>query len=154
MSDPAALAATHALAFAGGETWSAATFAALMAAPGVMLAGDARAFVLGRVILDEAEILTLATRPDLRRRGLARQALARFETLAAGAGARAVFLEVDAGNGAARALYAQAGYAAAGLRRGYYRHAAGPPGDAVVLRKSLPRRPDSGPARAPGADSG
>jgi len=146
MSDPAALAATHALAFAGGETWSAATFAALMAAPGVMLAGDARAFVLGRVILD--------TRPDLRRRGLARQALARFETLAAGAGARAVFLEVDAGNGAARALYAQAGYAAAGLRRGYYRHAAGPPGDAVVLRKSLPRRPDSGPARAPGADSG
>ena len=37
-------------------------------------------------------------------------------------------------NAAARALYDSAGFVAAGLRRGYYRH---PEEDALVLRREL-----------------
>ncbi|MBW7921307.1 MAG: GNAT family N-acetyltransferase [Rubellimicrobium sp.] len=151
MTGAADLAATHAAAFAGGEVWSEAAIAALLAAPGAILAGDARAFVLGRVVADEAEILTLATRPGCRRQGLARAALAAFEAGARQAGAATVFLEVDVENTAARALYLAAGYAPGGLRRGYYRHADGSRSDALVLRKPL--RHDA-PQRGDSQDSG
>ena len=45
-------------------------------------------------------------------------------------GARTVWLEVRPSNQAARALYRAVGFAAAGVRRGYYRR---PPEDALVL---------------------
>lgn len=130
---PAALAATHAAAFAAGEAWSEETITRTLAGPGVVLVGDARAFLIGRIVADEAEILTLATHPNMRRAGLARAVLGRFESLAAQAGAAVIFLEVDAGNAPARALYAAAGYRQAGLRPGYYRRADGRRGDALVL---------------------
>lgn len=137
--DPAALAATHAAAFAGGErAWSAQEFGDLLAQCGVILCGDARAFVLGRVLLDEAEILTVATDPAFRRQGLARQALAAFQARAAAAGAARVFLEVAETNHAARALYTATGYAETGRRRGYYRQADGTRADALLLARSLP----------------
>lgn len=131
------LATTHAAAFARGEVWSESVIAALLAAPGVILAGDARAFALARVVAGEAEILTLATHPDHRRRGLAREVLAELESRGADAGARVIFLEVDVGNAPARALYAAASYNRAGCRRGYYARADGPASDALILRKRL-----------------
>lgn len=137
MSLAAALAATHRAAFAGGETWDEPAIAALLASPGVMLAGDARAFALARLVMDEAEILTLATHPAQRRRGLARAVLAMLESRLAKAGAVVVFLEVDTANAPARALYAGAGYGVAGVRRGYYRRTRGTTGDALLLRKQL-----------------
>lgn len=133
-ADPVALARTHAAAFAGGErAWTATEFADLLGQPGILLTGDTRAFVLGRVILDEAEILTVATDPVHRRKGLARLALLDFLSAARMAGAIRVFLEVDEANTAARALYAQAGFRPCGRRRGYYRHAEGPATDALLL---------------------
>lgn len=136
--DAAALARTHAEAFAGsGRAWSEAEFAALLARPGAVLTGDARAFVLGCVTLDEAEVLTLATAPAHRRRGLARATLAAFLDHVAKAGATRVFLEVDADNAAARALYGQAGFSLCGTRRGYCRHPDGRRSDALVLERRL-----------------
>lgn len=134
----AALAETHARAFRHGGAWSESSIAAAMSAPGAITAGCARAFALGRVTLDEAELLTLATAPEYQRQGHARAVLARFEALAAQAGARVIFLEVDAENTAARALYHAAGYTHAGLRRGYYRSAGGHVSDALLLKKALP----------------
>ncbi len=87
------------------------------------MTGDAGCFVLGRVTLDEAEILTLATHPDLRRRGHARSALRRFEAAVTRLGARKIFLEVAEDNAAALALYLGAGYSEIGRRPGYYRRA-------------------------------
>lgn len=132
-----ALAATHARAFATARPWTAAEFSALLASPGVILSGDATAFVLGRVTLDEAEILTLATDPAARRQGLARAALIRFEQIAGQAGARVAFLEVAEDNAAARALYAGAGYAQVARRPSYYAALAGNRVAALVLRKPL-----------------
>lgn len=128
----------HARCFTRPRPWSAAEFAALLGGPGVFLcAGDA-GFLLGRVVLDEAEVLTLAVRPEARRRGAGRALLATFEAEAAARGAAAAFLEVAGDNAAALALYRGAGFAEAGRRRGYF----GAGADALALRKALGRPPD------------
>lgn len=137
MTLAAALAATHAQAFAFDRPWSEAEFAALLASPGTVLIGDATAFALGRIMLDEAEILTLATTPSARRMGLARAGLDRFEALAKRRQVATVFLEVAQDNHAALQLYAKAGYAEVGLRPGYYGRSSGPAVAALILRKSL-----------------
>jgi ribosomal-protein-alanine N-acetyltransferase len=115
-----ALAATHAAAFVTERPWNAAEFAALLAQPTTVLAGDAHSFLLGRVILDEAEVLTLATHPGHRRLGLARAALTAFLAQASSRGATRAFLDVAEDNAPARALYAAAGFAETGRRAGYY----------------------------------
>ncbi len=134
---PLALAALHGQAFDSMRPWSEAEFAALLATPGTILTGDDRAFVLGRVTLDEAEVLTLATSPAHRRRGLARAALVAFEAAARGLGATTVFLEVAEDNAPARAFYAALGYAQVGRRPGYYATREGMSVAALVLRKAL-----------------
>lgn len=135
---PEDLARLHAAAFAGEDRpWTAAEFAALLRAPSAFALGDARAILLGRVAGDEAEVLTLATRPAHRRQGLGRGLLAAFEAEARARGAGTGFLEVAADNAPARALYAAAGWAEAGRRPRYYRRESGPAADALVLRKAL-----------------
>ncbi len=136
-ADAAALAATHAAAFDRDRGWSAEEFDALLAAPGCVFAGDAASFVLGRVTLDEAEILTLATAPEARRQGRAAAALARFGDAARDAGAVTAFLEVTEDNAAARQLYAAAGYRQVGRRPGYYSRPGQAPVAALILRRSL-----------------
>jgi [ribosomal protein S18]-alanine N-acetyltransferase len=135
---PEALAALHALAFTDvPRPWTAAEFAALLTQPSTLLAARDGGLVLGRVAGPEAELLTLAVHPDVRRRGLGRALVAEFERAAAARGAEEVLLEVAVTNAAARGLYARAGYVAAGRRPGYYRRAGAPPVDALVLRRTL-----------------
>jgi ribosomal-protein-alanine N-acetyltransferase len=52
-----------------------------------------------------------------------------------------MFLEVDATNAAAIALYEAIGFAKSGRREGYYRVPGAPPGDALILKAVLPLRP-------------
>lgn len=132
-----ALAATHALAFSDTRGWSADEFRRLLADPSVFLVGDATCFVLGRVVVDEAEVLTLATHPDQRRQGHARSALGAFANEAATRGASAAFLEVAADNKAALALYLGADFTEIARRRGYYRRHDGAAIDAVILSRPL-----------------
>ncbi len=70
---------THRRAFAVTGPWSARGIRRPSGAARVILCGTHRqAFVLGRVTFDEAEVMTLATVPDQRRKGLARGALDRL----------------------------------------------------------------------------
>ena len=132
------MAACHARAFAGqGRGWSVAEFAALLQSPLVFAVGEARAFALGRVIADEAELLTLACDPADRRKGLGRARLAGFEAESRARGAVAAFLEVAADNAPARALYEAAGFAELSRRAGYYARAGGTAADAIVMRKTF-----------------
>ena len=131
------LAATHARAFVTDRPWSAAEFAALLNSPGVLLLGDATAFVLGRIVLDEAEVLTVATDPSAQRTGLARAALDQLEVQAKHRQVTSVFLEVAQDNTAAIGLYATAGYVQIGLRAGYYTRANAAAVGALILRKTL-----------------
>jgi [ribosomal protein S18]-alanine N-acetyltransferase len=132
------LARLHAECFTQPPPWPASAFEGFLGAPGVQLIARAHGFLLGRVIMDEAEILTLAVSPGARRQGLGGALLAEFLHAAQARGALHAFLEVAADNTAARALYAQAGFVEAGIRRGYYASASGCPAiDALTLCKAL-----------------
>src|SRR6056297_2875859 len=135
---PETLAATHARAFAGqGRAWSVAEFADLLDSPHTFVAGDPRAFALGRAVADEAELLTLASDPPYRRQGLARAALTAFEAVARERGVLRGFLEVADDNAAARALYAAAQWRECARRAAYYPRAPRRAADALILEKSL-----------------
>jgi tRNA threonylcarbamoyladenosine biosynthesis protein TsaB len=133
------LATLHADAFASG--WSVSSFGELMGMPGAatrlaLVHGEPAAFLLTRRAADEAEIITIATRPEAQRRGIARQLLALTLTELAGQGVRHVFLEVGASNAAGLALYRGMGFAEVGRRKGYYKQRHGAE-DAIVMRREL-----------------
>lgn len=134
---PEALAALHAAAFAPARGWSAAEFDSFLADPACLLVARPEGFALARVTLDEAELLTIATDPARRRQGVARGLLGALFGGLAGRGAETLFLEVAEDNAAARALYAGAGFAMAGRRRGYYPRRNGAAADALILRRAL-----------------
>lgn len=134
---PKALSDLHARCFTVPRPWTAAEFVTLLAMDATILAEDPHGFAVARVILDEAELLTIAVDPDHRRSGLGRHLLERVEDAAARRGAANIFLEVAADNAAAIALYHGAGYAESGRRRGYYRLSDQPAVDALVLSRRL-----------------
>lgn len=131
---PAALATLHARCFPGHpRPWSADEFATLLDNRLNFLLIRQDAFLMGRCIADEAELLTLAVAPEARRKGLGRALLAEFAHTSLARGAREAFLEVASDNAPAMALYASAGWQPAGTRRGYY----APGIDALVMRRAL-----------------
>jgi [ribosomal protein S18]-alanine N-acetyltransferase len=128
------LAAIHRASFPPAEAWDAATFATHLVLPGSFgLVDPEGAMLLARVAADEAEVLTLAVAPALRRQGRARALLRAAEAQAARAGAACLFLEVSVANAAAQALYAAHGFREVGRRRRYYADGT----DAVVLRRDF-----------------
>lgn len=73
------------------------------------------------MIVEEAHIASLATHPDLRRQGIAKKLLVTALDHAYTEGARTAFLEVRAGNEAARNMYQKFGFEEVGLRERYYK---------------------------------
>ncbi|MRX49428.1 GNAT family N-acetyltransferase [Paracoccus sp. S-4012] len=136
---PDDLAALHARCFTAPPPWSAAAFADILSLPGAFLILQPGGFLVGRVVADEAELLTLAVAPEARRHGLGRALCEGFAAAGRANGAASAFLEVAEDNAPARALYAAAGWREAGRRRGYY----GPGRDAMILRLDLSLAEDS-----------
>jgi len=132
------LAALHAKCFTTPRPWSASEFAGL--GDSTYLLTKPQGFLMGRTVLDEAELLTLAVDPDMRRQGIARGLVEGFKTRATEGGAVTAFLEVAANNAAAVALYHATGFVHTGRRRGYYRQPDGTTLDAIVLRCPLDER--------------
>ncbi|MGQ0444855.1 MAG: ribosomal protein S18-alanine N-acetyltransferase [Beijerinckiaceae bacterium] len=135
-------AAIHAASFA--YPWQEADFEQLFVELGTFADGAVEAkgerlagFVLSRVAAGEAEILTIAVAPEWRRRGIATSLLAPHLSGLAAAQVDRLFLEVDAENTAARALYANFGFEQVGERKAYYRTGGGPLAGALVLRRNL-----------------
>ena len=93
--------------------------------------------MLGRVVLDEAELLTIAVAPAARRAGVGNRLVSKFERSASLRGAATSFLEVAADNVAAIALYTGHGYTESGRRKGYYTPRNAPATDAILLSKPL-----------------
>lgn len=130
------MAATHAAAFCNTRPWAQPEFESLLQ-NGAFATGDAGCFALVRVILDEAELLTIATHPSQQRSGRAAAIMGDWQTKAAKRGATRAFLEVAADNTAAITLYHACGFRANGLRRGYYRTVGGRKVDAVMMARSF-----------------
>lgn len=137
MITPEDMAATHADAFLRSRAWSIDEFTSLLSHPSVFALGDKRAFVLARVIADEAELLTIGTRQEAQRQGLARRLMDDWHREAQRRGATYAFLEVAADNAPARELYTACGYSETGRRRAYYARDDKPPADAVIMARAL-----------------
>ncbi len=93
------------------------------------------------LVYDELHINNLAVRPECRRRGLGRALLDRVLEIGVQHGVRRATLEVRRSNRAALALYEQAGFRQAGLRRNYY---TGPVEDVLILWWQAPCTTTSG----------
>jgi [ribosomal protein S18]-alanine N-acetyltransferase len=133
-------ARVHASAFAA--PWSASAFhGTLLGFGAVGLIAEDEGRALGVAIIsaagDEAEVLTIGTAPEARRRGCARALMEFAHAEARRRGARVMFLEVAADNHSAHALYDSLGYRPAGVRKNYYVAGRETPADALVLRREL-----------------
>lgn len=84
---------------------------------------------------EEAEILLVAIVPELRRRGLGRELLAKTVEEVSRGGARRVFLVVRESNAPARKLYEGAGFRVLRISRRAYRD---PTEDGVEMGRPLP----------------
>ncbi len=125
--------------------WTENDFADLLSSPGIFLTTQhatqsvvqsPSGFALGRVVLDEAELLTLAVAPEFQGRGNGRECLRAFEAEAAARGARRAFLEVADTNQVARGFYLAEGWTEDAKRPKYYRTANGRT-DAIMMSKTL-----------------
>jgi [ribosomal protein S18]-alanine N-acetyltransferase len=135
-SNAAAIAAVHAASFQRG--WSEDEVHRLLIDRNVIahrstIGRTLTAFILSRLVEDEAEILSVAVAPRWRSRGLSRSLLTVHLRQLAGRSARTVFLEVAANNIAALRLYRRAGFYEVGERPLYYDGATA----ALVLRRDL-----------------
>ena len=138
--DAPAIARLHAASFHRG--WSDGEIEQMLldrstVAHRAMVGRSLAGFILSRMVAGEAEILSVAVASARRGHGIARALLNLHLRRLAGLGARAVFLEVDENNTAARRLYARAGFREVGRRPGYYQQGRDKPAAALVLRRDL-----------------
>jgi [ribosomal protein S18]-alanine N-acetyltransferase len=84
-------------------------------------------------VTDEVHLLNVAVHPGRRGGGIGRMLVEAVIGEARSTRARTMFLEVRAGNLAARRLYRRLGFRDLGMRRGYY----GPGQDAIVMELRL-----------------
>ena len=90
-------------------------------------------YILFRLAGDEAEILSLGVRPAARGQGVGKKLVSAAVAAARARGAAKVFLETSPANDAAAGVYRALGFAACGIRKGYYRHKNGEIEDALTM---------------------
>ena len=91
-------------------------------------------YLIGRTVVDEAEILRLAVATNKRRQGVAQHLLIHTFSVLLENNVRFCFLELRASNIIAHALYEKNGFQASSIRKNYYRE---PCENAVVMTKLL-----------------
>lgn len=95
---------------------------------------DLVAYIGTSKVLDELQILTVATAHSARRKGYGRAILSTLDEYAKEHGISLISLEVRESNVAAIELYRDAGYSVAGMRKNFYRF---PTENALVMIKNL-----------------
>lgn len=143
--DAARMAALHAAAFLDDQVWSDASFISLLqqqsvAARGVVDDGDLVAMIVVQRAVDQAEILTLATRPSRRRQKLAGRLIEEFERDLSAAGVVSWRLDVAADNLGAIAFYEKNQFETDGRRPRYYKRLEGKRVDAILMSKRMARQ--------------
>lgn len=136
------LAQLHARVFRPEDTWDAAAFNDLLVRPHIQAFGifrDARlaTFILIQFVRPEAEILTIATAPDLQRLGLADNLVRDVEQHFRKDGLEKWLLDVAADNEGALAFYRRLGFREDGRRPQYYQRLEGTRIDAILMSKHV-----------------
>ena len=134
---PAEMAQLHRAEPTGQRAWSEAEFSAMLYASNALSVTCDAGFAVGQVIVDEAELFLIITKPAHRKQGFGRRILATFEQRAFQNAVRRIILEVADTNTAARALYSANGYQQIAVRKNYYTFPDGSHADAIVMEKHL-----------------
>ncbi len=134
---PAEMAQLHRAEPTGQRAWSEAEFSTMLSASNALSVTCDAGFAVGQVILDEAELFLIMTKPEHRKQGLGHRILATFEQQVFQNAVRRIILEVADSNVAARALYTSNGYQQIAVRKNYYTFPNGSHADAIVMEKYL-----------------
>ena len=95
--------------------------------------GEILGYICGDAVLEDGQLMSVATSPCHRKKGVAKGLIERFDRECVYRGATACFLEVRVGNLPALTLYESTGYERIGIRKKYY-----PDGeDAFAMKKTL-----------------
>ena len=113
------------------KPWSADEFRDLQKS-GCEIIMSQNGFIVYRIAVDEAEIITIGVNPEMRRKGIASAMIGIIEKNLKNQGVKKIFLEVSATNIPAQKLYENLGYKTVGLRPKYYDGI-----DAIVMAKDL-----------------
>lgn len=127
----------------GVSAWSAKQWSPHLGpgqAFGAFVDGRLKGFAVFRCVLDEAELLYIAVRPNARRQKIAKKLLRHAMRVLSQRAIETVFLEVKAHNIPAHKLYRKFGFLRFGRRENYYRDGS----DALLMRCALEN--DSEPA--------
>ena len=134
---PTEMAELHRAEPTGQRAWSEAEFSAMLCASNALSVTCNTGFAVGKIILDEAELFLIITKPEHRKQGVGRRILAKFEQQAFQNAVRRIILEVADTNTAARTLYTANGYQQIAVRKNYYTFPNGSHADAIVMEKYL-----------------
>lgn len=145
--DIATLAEIHAASFKHAwsdgdleKMFSNKNYLCMVAHPPRTVKSKPSGFVLVRSVLDEAEIITIATNPNIRRKGVARKLLQEAIRRLQFDRRQKLFLEVDEANKPAINLYKSLGFKTISERSGYYsdgKNANGKKSTALVMQLEL-----------------
>lgn len=113
------------------KPWSADDFRDLKNS-GCEIIMSENGFIVYRIVVDEAEIITIGVNPDFRRQGIAAAMIGIIEKTLKNQGVKKLFLEVASNNIAAQKLYENSGFVRVGLRPKYYDGV-----DAILMSKDI-----------------
>ena len=98
------------------KPWSADDFRELKQS-GCEIIMSENGFIVYRIVLDEAEIITIGVNPEKRRQGIASAMIGIIEKTIKNQGVNKIFLEVAANNIAGQKLYENCGFKVVGSRK-------------------------------------
>ena len=113
------------------KPWSADDFRDLKNS-GCEIIMSQNGFIVYRIVLDEAEIITIGVNPEKRRQGIASAMIGIIEKNIKNQGVKKLFLEVASNNIPGKKLYENCGFKRIGLRSKYYGDS-----DAILMSKEL-----------------
>lgn len=113
------------------KPWSADDFRDLKQS-GCEIIMSENGFIVYRIVLDEAEIITIGVNPEMRRNGIASAMIGIIEKTIKSQGVNKIFLEVASNNIPAQKLYENCGFKTVGLRPKYYDGV-----DAILMSKDI-----------------
>ncbi len=113
------------------KPWSADDFRELKQS-GCEIIMSENGFIVYRIVLDEAEIITVGVNPEKRRLGIASAMIGIIEKTIKSQGVNKIFLEVASNNIPAQKLYEILGFKVVGLRPKYYDGV-----DAILMSKDI-----------------
>ena len=100
------------------KPWSADDFRDLKQS-GCEIIMSQNGFIVYRIVLDEAEIITIGVNPEMRRQGIASAMIGIIEKTIKNQGVKKIFLEVASNNTPGQKLYENCGFIQVGLRPKY-----------------------------------